>query len=720
MKNFVSRVLPAALLLSAFLTPACGSDDDDELVPGVEVGDQTANPANVVTIAAATLVGNGFVVIHEQNADGTLSSTTIGSSALLTAGRSLNIAITLSRNAVNGETLYAMLHSDTNGNGVYDDAATDEPVRDAVGEIITPSFVVSVDGGGQVGPSVTVNNQTLNQPDLVTISQAVYDQNGFVVIHEDNGGAPGDVLGNSVLLSPGTTNNISIQLNRNAIDGETLYAMLHKDNGDGIYTNPTDDPPVTDAGGNVVTPSFVVSLPQAPSAVTVKSQVADPVTRVVVRNVVNAKAGFIIIHFADENNNISANVLGASDYLTAGDYDNVVANLDGAVLNGQLLFAMLHEDTNGNQVYDGADIDKAVTDEKGLVIAPPFVAFLDDDTPFLLSLNQVAALPDVVNVLAAVSVGAGFVTLYEDDGSGGLGPLIGVSQAIVDGVNSDVRIITNRPVENGETLHARLHTDGDGNGVFNAGTDVPVLDGDNNQLISDFIVSLELTPSVTVQNQRIAPATEVTVDNVVVADNGFVVIHEQNEAGQIGDFFGSSVLLNAVPGIFNNVDITLDRSVAEGETLYAMLHSDNGDGVYTNPTDDPPVLDAGGNVISPPFVVTILNRVVVADQTAGGNNDQITIAESTYLDNGFVVIHEADGNGNVSPTIIGISDYLDPGSNFDLVIDLDREVVDGETLFAMLHEDSNGNQGYDGAVTDRPVEDDDELVIAPPLVVTRQ
>jgi len=70
---------------------------------------------------------------------------------------------------------------------------------------------------------------------------------GFVVIHEDSEDMPGQILGQSVVLKAGETKNLSpITLSRSTKDGETLYIMLHFDDGDGLF-NPTKDKPVLDS-----------------------------------------------------------------------------------------------------------------------------------------------------------------------------------------------------------------------------------------------------------------------------------------------------------------------------------------------------------------------------------------------------------------------------------------------------------------------------------------
>ncbi len=83
----------------------------------------------------------------------------------------------------------------------------------------------------------------------VSISMVRLEKPGFVVIHEDDGGAPGKILGTSQLLSAGENQDIAqILLSRPTQDGETLYAMLHIDDGNGIFDAAKDKPAVDPVG----------------------------------------------------------------------------------------------------------------------------------------------------------------------------------------------------------------------------------------------------------------------------------------------------------------------------------------------------------------------------------------------------------------------------------------------------------------------------------------
>jgi len=90
---------------------------------------------------------------------------------------------------------------------------------------------------------------------------------GYVVVHQDSEGKPGAIIGNSDALPQGESRDFEITLSRESIDGETLYAMLHSENGDGAF-NPAEDTPIKDDRGNIVLMNFLVlSGAVAPDAI---------------------------------------------------------------------------------------------------------------------------------------------------------------------------------------------------------------------------------------------------------------------------------------------------------------------------------------------------------------------------------------------------------------------------------------------------------------------
>jgi hypothetical protein len=76
---------------------------------------------------------------------------------------------------------------------------------------------------------------------------------GFVVIHEEDGGTAGTIIGASAVLEVGENLNVQIPLMRSLRDGEQLYAMLHVDaDADGSFDAAVDAPIQSALGGPIM------------------------------------------------------------------------------------------------------------------------------------------------------------------------------------------------------------------------------------------------------------------------------------------------------------------------------------------------------------------------------------------------------------------------------------------------------------------------------------
>lgn len=102
--------------------------------------------------------------------------------------------------------------------------------------------------------------------------------------------------------------------------------------------------------------------------------------------------------------------------------------------------------------------------------------------------------------------------------------------------------------------------------------------------------------------------------------------------------------------------------------------------------------------------------VSFSDQSTTGGS---VVVDSVELgDGGFVVIHDSSLlDGEVAASVIGNSEYLEPGSYDDLTVRLDEPIEEGDTLIAMAHQDTNGNQTYDFPDADGPYTEDGGPVI---------
>ena len=85
--------------------------------------------SSAIVVTAASHSTDFYIVVHQG--DAASFGAVVGFTALLDSGSVTSQQIQLDRPLVNGEYLWPMLHTDGNGNGVYDDASTDPPIADS-------------------------------------------------------------------------------------------------------------------------------------------------------------------------------------------------------------------------------------------------------------------------------------------------------------------------------------------------------------------------------------------------------------------------------------------------------------------------------------------------------------------------------------------------------------------------------------------------------------
>jgi hypothetical protein len=243
-----------------------------QVATSLTVEDNEAAAPNVISIPGASHSEPFYIVVHEGDAG---PGAVVGFSALLPAGAVTDFQITLDRDIVPGELLWPMLHTDGNGNGVYDDAATDPPVfdDDAGNPDINNIVVFSM----QVGTAATSLDVEDNEPvsaDTISVLGASHGEPFYIAIHEGDADGFAGVVGFTELLPAGSVVDFEVTLDRDIVPGEYLWPMLHTDgDGNGAYDDPATDPPVIDAdagnasfGGVVVFSMQVGTAEEAPAA----------------------------------------------------------------------------------------------------------------------------------------------------------------------------------------------------------------------------------------------------------------------------------------------------------------------------------------------------------------------------------------------------------------------------------------------------------------------
>ncbi|MBI5457019.1 hypothetical protein HY969_04760 [Candidatus Kaiserbacteria bacterium] len=98
------------------------------------------------------------------------------------------------------------------------------------------------------------------KPGNIIVGSVIYlAAPGYLVIHEDNNGEPGAILGSSTLLSAGESAGVEVALSRASKDGETLHAMLHFEKGANATFFAAEDTPVPSRLGGPISGWFEIS-----------------------------------------------------------------------------------------------------------------------------------------------------------------------------------------------------------------------------------------------------------------------------------------------------------------------------------------------------------------------------------------------------------------------------------------------------------------------------
>ena len=395
----------------------------------------------------------------------------------------------------------------------------------------------SDDGGGTPGTwalSITDQEADPLDPDVVNAVSVEADTEGWLVVYADEGGQVGEVLGQTA-VSPGVQLLTPITLSRAVLDGEALHAALHTDAPEvGTFEFPGVDAPVAGAAGDPLSNTFTVSLPLVPE-VAVADQFVGTVDdgtgtfshTVTLERVVSPSSGWAVIF--DESGGIPGSVIGHVA-VVQGTTTDVVIGLDRPLVEGEALFAAVHEDLGAAGTFEFPGGDVAFETSPGNAVIEGFTV----SVPTLSASDQVGSVnadqPPARTVVIdnVVSPGPGWVVVY-DEVNDLPNDVIGRAP-LMSGPNAQVVVALDRELVPDETLIAILHTDAGAAGTFEfPGVDLPVQGFGTLPVGAQFIVDV---PGIEIESPYEAPAlNEIVVDRVVTPVPSFVTVRAQDDQG---------------------------------------------------------------------------------------------------------------------------------------------------------------------------------------------
>jgi len=451
-------VLVAALAISL---PASAQDEPG--TPSIEVADQLVLDGTV-TIARAFSDGPGFIVIHADGGGGT-PGPVIGYRSI-NAGESRAVQVSIDA-AQATPTLFAMLHADTGEVGVYEFGAVegaDGPVS-VDGNVVTPAFAVNVI---HAEDQFVENNQ-------VTVASVTAQQAGWLVIHADNNGSPGPVLGQTQVPA-GTTANVVVELSGEATG--VLWPMLHVDTGEaGVYEFGTvegADGPVRVDDRVAVTPFWTVPHMRVSDQLVLGGDSMEAVMEpsLVAASVLSEGPGWLVVHA--DGGGAPGPVLGQTA-LAPGLNRDVVVTLDPGGVT-PVLWPMLHVDTGEAGVYEFGAVEGA---DGPVRVNDSVVTFPIQAAPSLTMQDQTLE-EGILRIDAALIDAHGWIAVHSSQ-DGSPGPVI-ATYPLTAGLSRGIQI-TLDPAQAGQQVFPMLHYDTSEAGVYEFGTvegaDSPVRVGGN-------------------------------------------------------------------------------------------------------------------------------------------------------------------------------------------------------------------------------------------------
>jgi hypothetical protein len=237
------KMLPiagVALIALMVLVPVAAAQD----APSVTVSDQ-AIINNTVVVDRVVSAGPGWIVIHAQ-AEGRPGP--ILGYSWVADGTTENVGVEIDA-AKATKTLYAMLHVDGDKIGTWQFPEGPDGPATVDGAVVTPPFDVTA--------GVGVANQSVMNG-AVTVAKVYSAGPGWIVIHAQQGGKPGPILGQT-RVDDGENSDVVVQLNTAGVT-PTLYAMLHTDAGElGAWEFPGGPDVPVKARDVVLTPAFLTA-----------------------------------------------------------------------------------------------------------------------------------------------------------------------------------------------------------------------------------------------------------------------------------------------------------------------------------------------------------------------------------------------------------------------------------------------------------------------------
>jgi hypothetical protein len=345
--------------------------------PTVTASDQPLTDDGQVIIASVTVPEAAWLVIHAQH-EGQVGEV-LGETAV-PAGTSSDVSVTIDPLQATPR-LAAMLHQDAGEIGIFEFPGSDAPWLED-GQAVAAEFQVDI---RVARPEITIAEQEILDDGLLQVESTYAINPGWLLIHSDDNGAVGSLLGFAAVHT-GLNENLVVPIQWRAAT-PTLHAVLYEDR-DRInqLDYPDGDLPVILNGQSVMT-TFKVALP--PDIFVLDQPVIDG--KIVVDRVIGNGPGWLVVYYDDGG--LPGLIIGSAPLVDGLNELIEVEVVESAVT--EQLHLQIHDDVEpiGEFNFPGSDNPRLY---HGRLLAT--TTFLTDSGNYLLVEDQPLGEESTVSV----------------------------------------------------------------------------------------------------------------------------------------------------------------------------------------------------------------------------------------------------------------------------------------------------------------------------------
>lgn len=365
MKHRLAVVMTLALVASACTYESSGTTTTSAPLPGEEP--VATSPADIVavdqrsegssvTVDSLSMPAAGWVVAR-LDAGGSPGEL-IGISELVSKGVSTEVAVPFLVPMADTTTVHLIVHVDVDSNGEFlyeaPDSLIDSVATTAGGN--PAAAVITVGLLPPLGPASALLDPQVTDGTTVTVAGGLLPAAGFVALHADAGGVPGEVLGVSGLLPAGEFEALVLTLDPPLAATAAFHAVAWVDRDEnGAFTpgEEGDQMAVTEDGSLAAGTALITVLARTPASIEVVDQEVASGGQFVVATLVAPAPGFIEV-LRDASGSPGTRLSVAT--ITAGTTDDLSIPLPGGVGSGTRLWLRLWVDFDQSGTLTAGDL----------------------------------------------------------------------------------------------------------------------------------------------------------------------------------------------------------------------------------------------------------------------------------------------------------------------------------------------------------------------------